>query len=66
MYNFQVNDMTCGHCASRVETAVKNVDASAQVKVDISARKVEVQSTKPAETFIQAIGEAGYTGELQG
>ena len=63
MHNFQVNDMTCGHCASTVEKAVKSVDAAAQVK--INTRKVEIQSEKPADAFVAAIGEAGYTGELQ-
>lgn len=65
MHNFQVTDMTCGHCASTVEKAVKSVDAGAQVKIDINTRKVEIQSEKPADDFVAAIGEAGYTGELQ-
>lgn len=65
MHNFQVNDMTCGHCASTVEKAVKSVDAAAQVKIDLNTRKVEIQSEKPADVFVAAIGEAGYTGELQ-
>ncbi|KKB77479.1 hypothetical protein VW35_15160 [Devosia soli] len=65
MYNFQVNDMTCGHCASTVEKAVKGVDAAAQVKIDLTTHKVEIASTKPVEAFAAAITEAGYTGELQ-
>ncbi|MCR6635003.1 heavy-metal-associated domain-containing protein [Devosia sp.] len=65
MYNFQVTDMTCGHCASTVEKAVKGVDAGAQVKIDVVTHKVEIASSKPAEAFAAAISEAGYTGELQ-
>lgn len=45
--------------------AVKSVDAAAQVKIDVNTRKVEIQSEKPADAFVAAIGEAGYTGELQ-
>ena len=65
MYNFQVNDMTCGHCVSTVEKAVKGVDAAAAVKIDLPARKVDISSQKPAEAFAEAITEAGYTGQLQ-
>lgn len=65
MYNFQVNDMTCGHCVATVEKAVKSVDASAQVKIDLPTHKVEIESQKPADAFAEAITEAGYTGQLQ-
>lgn len=65
MHNFQVNDMTCSHCVSTVEKAVKSVDGSAKVKIDLPTHKVEIESSKPAVSFAQAIQEAGYTGELQ-
>lgn len=65
MYNFQVNDMTCGHCVSTVEKAVKGVDAKAVVKIDLPTHTVEISSQKPAEAFAEAITEAGYTGQLQ-
>ncbi|QQR40083.1 heavy-metal-associated domain-containing protein [Devosia rhizoryzae] len=65
MPDFQVNDMTCGHCAATVEKAVKGVDASAQVKIDLGTRLVQISSDKPAVDFAAAIDEAGYTGQLQ-
>ena len=65
MYDFQVNDMTCAHCLSTVEKAVKGVDAAAEVRIDLLTRKVEISSQKPAEVFAEAITEAGYTGQLQ-
>lgn len=65
MPNFQVNDMTCGHCASTVEKAVKAVDASAQVKIDLNTHLVQIESDKPAGEFAAAIDRAGYTGQLQ-
>jgi Copper chaperone len=66
MYEFKVDDMTCGHCAATVEKAVKGVDANAEIKIDVSNRAVRVRSDKPAEVIAGAIGEAGYTGELRG
>jgi len=65
MYKFEVNDMTCGHCASTVDKAVKTVDPGAQVRIDLTAHHVEIQSDKPASVFATAITDAGYTGTLQ-
>jgi len=65
MYKFKVNDMTCGHCASTVDKAVKTVDPGAQVKIDLTDHQVEIQSDKPASVFATAITDAGYTGTLQ-
>ena len=66
MFNFQVSDMTCSHCVATVEKAVRSVDDSASVKVDLANLAVAVESTKPAARFADAIKEAGYTPELRG
>ena len=34
MIAYEVNDMTCGHCASTITKAVKAVDRDAKVEVD--------------------------------
>lgn len=62
MLTFQVNDMTCGHCASAITRAVKAVDPVARVDIDLKAHRVHVESTAadPAEVA-EAIQEAGYT-----
>jgi|TARA_R110000868_G_scaffold50429_12_gene161178 copper chaperone len=65
MYKFEVNDMTCGHCASTVDKAVKTVDPGAQVRIDLTTHHVEIQSDQPASVFATAITDAGYTGTLQ-
>ncbi|KWF26715.1 hypothetical protein WL88_10635 [Burkholderia diffusa] len=56
----QVQDMTCGHCASVITTAVKNVDAQAKVNIDIASKTVLIESAHPASAFVAAIREAGY------
>ncbi len=65
MYNFEVKDMTCGHCVATVEKAVKSVDGSAKVNIDLGTHAVRVESDKPATEFAAAIAGAGYTGKLQ-
>lgn len=60
MLDFQVNGMTCGGCARAVTKAVKSVDASANVQVDLGAKRVTVESAADAAKVRSAIEEAGY------
>lgn len=62
MLNFEVKDMTCGHCASTITRAVRAVDAGARVEIDLAAQRVRVEPTE-ADTaeLLEAIQEAGYT-----
>ncbi len=57
---FQVQGMTCGHCAGAVTRAVKALDPTAEVKVDLPTGKVEVQSQQDATAIARAIEEEGY------
>jgi copper chaperone len=62
MIQFQVDDMTCGHCASTITQAVKAADAGAQVQIDLARHLVQVQPSKADAAKIgSAIQEAGYT-----
>lgn len=60
MIEFQLPDMTCGHCASRVAQALKLNDPACQVSVDLKAQKVQVQSTDDRQSLADALTEAGY------
>ena len=57
---FTVTGMTCGHCEKAVTRAIQDADPQAQVTIDRSQNKVEVQSTQPRETLAKAIAEEGY------
>lgn len=62
MISFQVNDMTCGHCVSAVTRAVKSVDRSATVQINLGEKRVQVEPVEAtAEELADAIREAGYT-----
>lgn len=61
MIEFTVNDMTCGHCASSITRAVKDVDAASRCEVDLGAKKVRIESTHAPGEFKAAIEEAGFT-----
>jgi copper chaperone len=58
---FRVNDMTCGHCASTITRAVKDVDAEGKCEIDLAGHTVRIDSRRDPEAFRTAIAEAGYT-----
>jgi len=57
---FIVSGLTCGHCEKAVTRAVKQADPQAEVKIDRSVGKVEVESSQPRELLANAIAEEGY------
>ena len=61
MYQFNVPDMTCGHCASTITKAVKSEDPNAKVEISLRNHVVKVQSQLPKDDVAQRIAEAGYT-----
>lgn len=60
MIEFDVQDMSCGHCVSAVTKALKTVDPQAKVEVDLPAHKVRVESSEDRQTLAEALEEAGY------
>ena len=63
MYSYKVPDMSCDHCVAAITKAVRNVDASADVKADLSAGKVTVRTDAPSSRIEDALREAGYPAE---
>ena len=57
---FTVTGMTCGHCEKAVTRAIQDADPKAQVKIDRSLNKVEVESDQAREVLAKAIAEEGY------
>jgi copper chaperone len=60
MLDFQIPNMTCGHCVRAVTEAVKAADAQAKVTVDLPAHKVQVETSAPREAVVRQLAEAGY------
>ena len=62
MLTFQVEDMTCGHCVRAIKEAVRSLDASAAIDVDLGRKLVRVQSDGlGAQAVHEALVTAGYT-----
>lgn len=58
---FSVQGMTCGHCEKAVTTAIRLLDPQADVRIDRSQNRVEVDTEQPREAVAEAIREEGYT-----
>lgn len=62
MIDFEIKDMTCGHCVSAITKALKGVDRNAQVQIDLATHRVRIESASAnAEELAHAIREAGYS-----
>lgn len=60
MYEFQIPNMSCGHCVRAITEAVKAADPQADVKTDLATHQVQVQSSAPREAVVAQLTEAGY------
>ena len=61
MYQFNVPDMTCGHCVSRIIKAVKLEDPKAKVEINLGQHLVKIESALSQDEIAQQITEACYT-----
>lgn len=57
---FTVTGMTCGHCEKAVTRALLQVDPQAQVQIDRTQNRVQVESSHSREALGKAIAEEGY------
>ena len=55
-----IPDMTCGHCASTITRAVKELDPAARLEFSLGEHRVRIASSAAREELRQAIAEAGY------
>lgn len=60
MYEFDIPNMTCGHCAGTVKKAIEQADPAASSIIDVAAKKARVETSASPETIAAAIVEAGY------
>lgn len=56
----KVTGMSCNHCISLVNKAIKKLQADAKVTVDLASQQVQVESSLAAEELMTALDEAGF------
>ena len=60
MLEFDIDALSCGHCARAVTEAVHEVDPDARVDVDLARKHVSVDSRAARDQLVAALAEAGY------
>jgi len=60
MYEYDIPDMSCGHCVATVTQAIKQADPDAVAEVDLIRRTATVSSTLDPRAIGAALDEAGY------
>jgi copper chaperone len=63
MIELNIPALSCGHCVKAVTEAAHEVDAKAQVQVDLAAKQVRVQTSAPSAAIVAALVDAGYEPE---
>ena len=62
MIEFEIQDMTCGHCVSTLTKALKAVDPAAELQFDLAAHRLSIQPGQTDRAALQAaIERAGFT-----
>ena len=52
--------MSCNHCVSLINRAIKNLDTNATIEADIANHKVSISSTVAEQDILDALDEIGY------
>lgn len=60
MYQYDIPDMSCGHCVATVTKAIKDADPDAVTDVDLISRTATVSSRLDPNAIGVALDEAGY------
>jgi copper chaperone len=60
MQEFQIPNMSCGHCVKAITTAVQSLDPHAKVQADVARHQVQVDSIATREVLVKQLTDAGY------
>lgn len=60
MYEFEVKNLSCGHCVATVTRAVQAQDPKATVEVNLKTKRVSVQSSAGEIQLREAMAAVDY------
>lgn len=61
---FNVPEMSCGHCTAAIETSINAADPDAKVTCDLAQKRVKVATALSQADVEAAIRQAGYDAAL--
>lgn len=59
-YNFKVNNMNCNGCVANIQRALESDENIASFTIELSDKKVTVQSELDEQAVAKVIIDAGY------
>ncbi|TAL91022.1 MAG: copper chaperone [Candidimonas sp.] len=65
MIEFEVKDMTCGHCVDTITRVVKETAPTTCVDIDLPTHLVRIDGVSSPDAIERAIREVGYTPVLK-
>lgn len=60
MIEFEVKDMSCGHCVGVITKTIAALDPAAKVHTELPTHRVRVDTQVPRAQVEHALKEAGY------
>ena len=63
-YTFNVPDMSCNHCKMRIEKTMNESGGVRALQIDLSSKKVSLESDLTEKDLISLFDEAGYDATL--
>lgn len=57
---FQIDNMTCGGCATGVTRAIHSVDPQARIEIDLPVKRVTIESSADEAAVAAALAGAGF------
>ena len=61
MTELKIEGMSCTHCSSAVERALKDVNGVTDAQVDLQGGRATVQGSASVADLVAAVTEEGYT-----
>ena len=65
MTTLKIDGMSCGHCVTAVEKALRGVDGVQAVTVSLEEGTAKVQGNADQASMLAAVAEEGYTATPQ-
>ncbi len=60
-----IANMTCGGCARGVTASIQEIDADAQVHVDLATKMVSVETSASTDQITAALADDGFPATVQ-
>jgi copper chaperone len=60
---FKVEEMSCSHCVSTIDSILKKNKNIKNIKIDLKSKQVEFEGTIDKIIVIDTLKENGYTAE---